>query len=88
MAALPDADTLASTVTAQVEQNLDAVLTDIATLVNLDSPTFDVPLLDATAEATAGIARRLGLHAELLPATATAPICRRRSRVTATVTSF
>jgi glutamate carboxypeptidase len=64
---LPDAPELASTVHERVTRTLDEVLTDIETLVSLDSPTFDVPLLDATAEAMAGIARRLGLAAELLP---------------------
>lgn len=62
-----DAAALASTVDERVKRHLDEVLTDIETLVCLDSPTFDVPLLDAAAEATAGIARRLGLNAELLP---------------------
>jgi glutamate carboxypeptidase len=67
VAPLPDAAALASTVDDRVKQRLDEVLTDIETLVSLDSPTFDVPLLDAAAEATAAIARRLGLNAELLP---------------------
>lgn len=64
---LPDATALASTVSERVTRNIDEVLTDIETLVSLDSPTFDVPLLDATAEATAAISRRLGLVADLLP---------------------
>jgi glutamate carboxypeptidase len=67
VSAPPDAAALAFTVDQQVTQSLAEVLTDIETLVSLDSPTFDVPLLDATAEATAGIARRLGLNADLLP---------------------
>jgi glutamate carboxypeptidase len=67
LASLPDATTLAVTVSERVTRGIDEVLGDIETLVSLDSPTYDVPLLDATAEATAGIARRLGLHAELLP---------------------
>ncbi len=67
VATLADAAALASTVNEQVTRSLDEVLADIETLVSLDSPTFDIPLLDATAEATAAIARRLGLNAELLP---------------------
>ena len=67
MATPPDAAALAFTVNEQVTRSLDEVLTDIESLVSLDSPTFDIPLLDATAEATAAIARRLGLNAELLP---------------------
>lgn len=67
MTTLPDAPNLASAVSARLEQHLDEALTDIETLVSLDSPTFDTALLDTTAEATARIAGRLGLNVELLP---------------------
>jgi glutamate carboxypeptidase len=58
---------IARSVRAQVGDRLPDLLRDTATLVAMDSPSMNAPLLDATAEAIADLSLGLGLNAELLP---------------------
>lgn len=62
-----DAVAVAAAVAAAVDDRLDDLLSDTAELVGMDSPTFDVPRLDATAAAIASIGTRLGLDVAVLP---------------------
>ena len=58
---------IARSVRAQIGDRLPDLLRDTATLVAMDSPSLNAPLLDATAEAVADLSLGLGLNAELLP---------------------
>lgn len=58
---------IARSVRAQIGDRLPDLLRDTATLVAMDSPSLNAPLLDATAEAVVDLSLGLGLNAELLP---------------------
>jgi glutamate carboxypeptidase len=63
---LTHAEAEARRVTAAAANDLDDILSDVETWVNMDSPTFNVALLDQTARAIAARLTDFGVNVELI----------------------
>jgi glutamate carboxypeptidase len=67
-ALLAVAETEAHRVTSAARADLEQILTDVESWVNMDSPTFEVALVDHTADAIAARLRDYGCNVELVDA--------------------